>query len=291
MVIRNSTTYLIAVFGVVLLWGAGCATKGTQTASEGEFATSGSAEAGTTGAAGAGPSSLRGQGESGFSEQEIGDGVGQLGSGGADGDPFSSSDLAGGGAAQGPDGSMESEDFASSQEPFPSFDAGRSGSGQVPLGGFGSVEPGQPPLEDRVQDGTMIAKIEPSDSYQERLESLRREREGTTVGELKDIFFRYDSWRISEGARTSLRDNAAWLRANPSQRLTIEGHCDERGSAAYNLVLGEKRAKAVRNYLLELGIRPERVMVVSYGKERPFCHERNETCYQLNRRGHFAVRP
>ena len=137
----------------------------------------------------------------------------------------------------------------------------------------------------------MIAKADPSDSYQAQMEALRQEREGATAGELKDIFFRYDSWRISEDARESLRDNAAWLRANPSRQLMVEGHCDERGSGAYNLVLGEKRAKAVQNYLLELGIGPERVSVVSYGKERPFCHERNETCYQLNRRGHFALRP
>ena len=278
MVTRYPTTCLIAAFGLFLVSASGCATTDTQATSDAEFAESGSGEGGS---AGAPSSSLLGRGGPGFSEEEIGDGAGQIGSGRAAGDPFSSSDLAGDG----------SDDFASSQEPFPSFDGGGSESGSSSLGGFGGIEPGQTPLEDRVEDGTMIAKVEPSESYQAQMEALRQEREGSTAGELKDIFFRYDSWRISEDARESLRDNAAWLRANPSRQLMVEGHCDERGSGAYNLVLGEKRAKAVQNYLLELGIGPERVSVVSYGKERPFCHERNETCYQLNRRGHFALRP
>jgi len=73
--------------------------------------------------------------------------------------------------------------------------------------------------------------------------------------------------------------------------LKVEGHCDERGTSAYNLVLAEKRAKSVRNYLMELGIKAERFVVVSYGKERPFCKERTEACYQQNRRGHLVVKP
>ncbi|NJL16914.1 MAG: OmpA family protein [Nitrospira sp.] len=73
-------------------------------------------------------------------------------------------------------------------------------------------------------------------------------------------------------------------------QLKIEGHCDERGTSAYNLVLGEKRAKAVRNYLVELGVVPDHLSVVSYGKERPFCTEHAESCYSQNRRGHLVVR-
>ena len=72
--------------------------------------------------------------------------------------------------------------------------------------------------------------------------------------------------------------------------MKVEGHCDERGTAAYNLVLGEKRAKAVRNYLVELGVGADRLSIVSYGKERPFCNERAESCYQQNRRGHLVVK-
>ena len=79
------------------------------------------------------------------------------------------------------------------------------------------------------------------------------------------------------------------LKANPNTKLLVEGHCDERGSQAYNLVLGEKRAKAVLNYLLELGVDADRMDIVSYGEERPFCTDQREQCYKMNRRGHLVV--
>ncbi len=84
--------------------------------------------------------------------------------------------------------------------------------------------------------------------------------------------------------------DAEWLKANPTKSVTIEGHCDERGTLAYNLVLGEKRAKAVQKYLMELGVNAKQLSVVSYGKERPFCNEHEDACYQKNRRGHLVVR-
>jgi peptidoglycan-associated lipoprotein len=80
------------------------------------------------------------------------------------------------------------------------------------------------------------------------------------------------------------------MKSNPSALVKVEGHCDERGTAAYNLVLGEKRAKAARNYLVELGVGANRLSVVSYGKERQSCNEHAESCYQQNRRGHLAVK-
>ena len=87
-------------------------------------------------------------------------------------------------------------------------------------------------------------------------------------------------YAISEEGRQALSQNAEWMRVNPRALVKVEGHCDERGTSAYNLVLGEKRAKAVRNYLVELGVPANRLSVVSYGKERPFCNERAESCYQ-----------
>ena len=93
--------------------------------------------------------------------------------------------------------------------------------------------------------------------------------------------------RLDEATRAR---TAARIKANAGALVKIEGHCDERGTLAYNLVLGEKRAKAVRNYLVELGVGANRLSVVSYGKERPFCNERSESCYQQNRRGHVVVR-
>jgi peptidoglycan-associated lipoprotein len=73
-------------------------------------------------------------------------------------------------------------------------------------------------------------------------------------------------------------------------KVLIEGHCDERGTLAYNLVLGERRAQSVKRYLQELGVPPSQLQIVSYGKERPFCTEHRETCWQQNRRGHFVVK-
>jgi len=136
-----------------------------------------------------------------------------------------------------------------------------------------------------------VAKIQPSDATGRLAEDMRREQAATAAAGLKDVFFAYDSWNITEQARQALSADAEWINANPTILLKVEGHCDERGTQAYNLVLGEKRAKAVRNYLAELGVGANRLAVVSYGKERPFCQEHDESCYQQNRRGHIVVRP
>ncbi len=157
------------------------------------------------------------------------------------------------------------------------------------VGGFEQLEPGEVPAEDRVEDGLNVAKVEPSDAFDVQIDSLEQDRASKATAELEDVFFGYDSWRILEDAKESLRRDAVWLRGHSGSRLMVEGHCDERGSAAYNLVLGEKRAKAVRNYLAELGVRSFRVNVVSYGEERPFCSEPTDMCYHLNRRGHLFL--
>ncbi|HKW86655.1 MAG TPA: peptidoglycan-associated lipoprotein Pal [Nitrospiraceae bacterium] len=136
-----------------------------------------------------------------------------------------------------------------------------------------------------------IAKVQPSDSSSRIAEQMRREQVATAASGLRDVFFAFDSWKITEEAKQALSADAEWIKANPTAMLKIEGHCDERGTQAYNLVLGEKRAKAVRNYLAELGVGDNRLTIVSYGKERPFCRERDESCYQQNRRGHIVVRP
>ena len=136
-----------------------------------------------------------------------------------------------------------------------------------------------------------IAKVQPSDSSSRIAEQMRREQVATAASGLRDVFFAFDSWKITEEAKQALSADAEWIKTNPTAMLKIEGHCDERGTQAYNLVLGEKRAKAVRNYLAELGVGDNRLTIVSYGKERPFCRERDESCYQQNRRGHIVVRP
>jgi peptidoglycan-associated lipoprotein len=107
---------------------------------------------------------------------------------------------------------------------------------------------------------------------------------------LKDVFFGYDQWSLSESAREALNYNAKWLREHPGTVLKVEGHCDERGTTDYNMILGDKRSKSARTYLTEIGVNPKQVGVVSYGKERPFCVEHDESCYQLNRRGHVLLK-
>lgn len=106
---------------------------------------------------------------------------------------------------------------------------------------------------------------------------------------LVDIFFDYDQYAIRRDAQTILGTNADWIKNRPGKAIVIEGHCDERGTQAYNLVLGDKRARSVKRYLEDLGVPASRLKTTSYGEIRPFCKERDESCYQQNRRAHFVV--
>lgn len=106
---------------------------------------------------------------------------------------------------------------------------------------------------------------------------------------LRDVFFTYDSWRLSEKSHRILEVNAKWLKAHPHARVTIEGHCDERGTRAYNYVLGDRRAETAKQYLSQLGVPAGQMTVVSYGKDQPVCHAFTKTCFQSNRRVHFSM--
>jgi peptidoglycan-associated lipoprotein len=106
---------------------------------------------------------------------------------------------------------------------------------------------------------------------------------------LGDVFFDLDESTIRDDAKGPLQKNAEWLKRWTSTRISIEGHADERGSGEYNRALGDRRASAVRSYMVSLGISADRVTVVSKGKESPFCTESNESCWQQNRRGHFVI--
>jgi len=107
---------------------------------------------------------------------------------------------------------------------------------------------------------------------------------------VKDIFFEYDKYEIRDDARLILQEDARALIQRGSIKLTIEGHCDERGSEKYNLALGDKRANSVRDFLIGQGVSGDRIDTISYGNERPFCQEHSEACWQLNRRAHFVIR-
>lgn len=115
------------------------------------------------------------------------------------------------------------------------------------------------------------------------LEELNAERP------LTDVYFDLDGAVLRDDARAPLQKDAEWMRKWGSTRVSVEGHCDERGSAEYNLALGERRAAAVKDYLVSLGIGADRVLTVTKGKESPFCTESSESCWQQNRRGHFII--
>jgi peptidoglycan-associated lipoprotein len=106
---------------------------------------------------------------------------------------------------------------------------------------------------------------------------------------LGDVFFDLDKSEIRAEARGALQKDSDWIKRWASTRLSIEGHCDSRGSAEYNLALGSRRATAVKEYLVTLGVAADRLTIVSKGKEQPFCRDENDSCWQQNRRGHFVV--
>ena len=106
--------------------------------------------------------------------------------------------------------------------------------------------------------------------------------------EVRDAYFDFNKADIRGDAREALTKTADFLRNYPQFRVTIEGHCDERGSTEYNLALGDRRAGAAKQYLVSLGISADRLTTVSFGKEKPFCTQSNESCWQQNRRGHFV---
>lgn len=106
---------------------------------------------------------------------------------------------------------------------------------------------------------------------------------------VKDVFFDYDSYAIRADAQQQIAANAAFLKQHPNWKFTIEGHCDERGSTEYNLALGDSRASSTRDALTQGGVSAANIKTISYGKEKPFCNESNEACWQQNRRAHFVL--
>jgi peptidoglycan-associated lipoprotein len=111
--------------------------------------------------------------------------------------------------------------------------------------------------------------------------------------QVQDIYFDYDQFGVRDDARGILSNDANALKAifqkYPGASVIVEGHCDERGSAEYNLGLADKRSSSTRDYLVQLGVPADKLKTVSYGKERPQCNEATEQCYQKNRRAHFAA--
>ena len=148
-----------------------------------------------------------------------------------------------------------------------------------------SSSPAQPASTERVEKATQPTTGPSS------LDQVRRgERPSTPpAGALKEIYFEFDQYDLSLDSRETLKLNADWLRANPSARVEIEGHTDERGTNEYNLALGAKRAQSAKDYLVTLGVSGERLSTISYGEELPVCKDGTEECWQKNRRARFVV--
>jgi peptidoglycan-associated lipoprotein len=158
------------------------------------------------------------------------------------------------------------------------------GSSSKELSGFSRT-----PSEERLaQDGYSTA-LNPSGTGPRQRAELTREEKAAVEAGLQDVFFGYDQWTLSDAGMEALNHDATYLKNHSGAVLKIEGHCDERGTSDYNMVLGDKRAKAARNYLKEVGVSPKQVVIVSYGKERPFCVDQDESCYQQNRRDHMLL--
>jgi peptidoglycan-associated lipoprotein len=146
------------------------------------------------------------------------------------------------------------------------------------------------PAAETKEKTSALSKSSPSSSS---LEALQRDESTATPASspLMEVHFEFDRYDLRSDARETLKANAAWLKSNPSARIEIEGHCDERGTNEYNLALGAKRAQAAKDYLQTLGISGERMSTISYGEEIPACKEQNEGCWEQNRRARFVIQP
>lgn len=163
-----------------------------------------------------------------------------------------------------------------------------------------TTAPSDKPADRKGSDGGIREERTPQ-QQEEKLPPLAknepeagREQSGAAGGEekpgpLQDVFFEFDQWTIQADSRAILEKDAKWLESNPQVKIQIEGHSDERGTDEYNLALGERRAKSVVNFLTNLGVNPSQISFISYGEEKGFCSEKNEACYQKNRRAHFVV--
>lgn len=121
------------------------------------------------------------------------------------------------------------------------------------------------------------------------LDAFRRGEAADTPRDsaMKEVYFDFDRYNLDNDDRATLRASAEWLKKNPSVRVQLEGHCDERGASEYNLALGAKRAQAAKDYLVSLGVAENRLSTISYGEEISVCQDATETCWQKNRRDRF----
>ncbi|MBI5188452.1 MAG: peptidoglycan-associated lipoprotein Pal [Nitrospirae bacterium] len=156
-------------------------------------------------------------------------------------------------------------------------------------------EPQQQPIVAPQETREKAAEVKPEERITEQQIAKVETKEVETPkyieerGVFEDIHFDFDKYDIRPDAKPALQTTASWLLKNTSAKILIEGHCDERGTNEYNLALGDRRAKAARDYLTALGVTSGRIEMISYGEERPLCKEQTEDCWAKNRRAHFVV--
>jgi len=168
-------------------------------------------------------------------------------------------------AGSGSSGSFGTNPFDSSGQG--EWDPNSSGSGSSGSGSSGSGS-----------SGSMDSGIQES-----RLQSFQ------ASSDLNDIHFEFDQYDLDNNSKAVLKENADYLKHNPSLHVEVQGHCDERGTNNYNIALGERRAHSTKKYLVSQGVDSRRVHVISLGEEKPFCFDSNEACWHQNRRAHFMV--
>jgi peptidoglycan-associated lipoprotein len=164
------------------------------------------------------------------------------------------------------------------------------------------VQPEQPlqeaPAQKTAATGQESVQHVPDRRYQERITDQQLAKIDTKEetpkyieekGKFEDIYFDYDQYDIRADSQAVLQTVASWMLKNTAAKILIEGHCDDRGTNEYNLALGDRRAKSVRDYLVALGIASSRIETISYGEEEPICTDQTEECWAKNRRAHFII--
>ncbi len=144
--------------------------------------------------------------------------------------------------------------------------------------------PASSPSEKKPAEETVSGKSIPSGPQS----GVSLSKASTHDNLLEDVYFDFDRYTIRGDSKKALEDDGAILKANSTMKITIDGHCDERGPSEYNLALGQKRADSAKRYLKDLGIDQSRIATISFGNEKPFCTEHNEACWQKNRTDHFV---
>ena len=145
------------------------------------------------------------------------------------------------------------------------------------------------PTEEEIAERAMQAEEQARQAEAMRMEELAQMAAAAFINE--DVHFAFDSSLLDAEAERILEQKVTWLQDNGAVSVQIEGHCDERGTSAYNLALGERRANAVQEYLTVLGVDPARLSTISYGEEVPFAPGHDEAAWSLNRRAHFVILP